>query len=148
MNPILAAHCYLPVINKAETASNEDDGCYSDDNKGGDGGISSAVRVRSARVEDMRRAALVIGFGNSDLSTRIASSQSEGMGFKYVLSLEFLRVATDQMDYHRGRGQAKERYNGENGSSSNAAIVVVTWEHSDCLSIPPAVYQVAFILLV
>ena len=37
MKPILAAHCYLPTNNKAETTSNEDsDGDY-DNNKGGDG---------------------------------------------------------------------------------------------------------------
>ena len=38
MNPILAAHCYLPTNNKAETTSDEDsDGDY-DKNKVGDGG--------------------------------------------------------------------------------------------------------------
>ena len=33
-------------------------------------------------VGDMRRAALVIGYGESDLHARISSDQSEGGGFE------------------------------------------------------------------
>ena len=38
MKPILEAHCYLPMNNKAETTSNEDSDRDYDNNKGGDGG--------------------------------------------------------------------------------------------------------------
>ena len=76
MNPILVTHCYLPVINKSENTSYEDNGSDYDDNKGGDGGRSSAGRVRSSGVGYMRRVALVIGCGDSDLSVRIYSKFS------------------------------------------------------------------------
>ena len=89
LKPIRAAHFYLPEINKAETAANEDDGGDYDDKKGVDGGRSSAGRGVSSGVGDMRRAALVIGCGDSDLSARIASDQLEEVGFKSVLRLYF-----------------------------------------------------------
>ena len=86
---ILAARCYLPAINKVETASDEDDGGDYYDSKGGDGRISSAGRGGSAGVGDISRAAFVIGCGELDLSARIASDQSEGVGFESVPSLNF-----------------------------------------------------------
>ena len=73
LKAFFAAHCYLPSIKKSETAYDEDDVDDYDNNKVGYGGRSSAGRWRSAKVEDMRRAALVIGCGDSDLNARIAS---------------------------------------------------------------------------
>ena len=97
-----------------------------------------AVRGGSSGVGYMRRAALVIGCGDSDLSARIASDRSEGVGFKSVLSLNFLRVAIGQMAEPQGRKWAEGQDNGENGSSSDASVATMTWEHGECLSMPPA----------
>ena len=77
------------MINKVETTSDEDDSSDYDDNKGGDGRRSSAGRGGSAGVGYMRRAALVIGFGDSDLSARITSNRSEGVELESVLNLDF-----------------------------------------------------------
>ena len=90
-----------------------------------------AGRGRSAEVGDMRRKSLVIGCGDSDLSARIASDRSAGVGFDSVLSLDFSRVAIDQMAERHGNGRAGGRDDGENGSSSGAAIAAMTWNHSD-----------------
>ena len=60
----------------------------------------------SAGVQDMRREAIVIGCGDLDLSARIDSDRSEGVGFELVLSLDFLRVAIGQMAERHSCGQA------------------------------------------
>ena len=88
-------------------------------------------RGRSAGVGYMRREALVIECSNLDLSARIASNRSEGVGFEYVLSLEFLRVEISQMTERHGRGLARGRDDGKNGSSYNTDIVKMMWEHSE-----------------
>ena len=79
----------------------------------------------------MRRAALVIRCSDSDLSARIASDHFEGLGFEYVLSLNFSRVAINQMTKRPGCGRAGRRDDIENGSSSDAAIATMTWDHGD-----------------
>ena len=79
----------------------------------------------------MRRSALVIGCGYLYLIIRIASDRSEGVGVESILSLKFSRLAIGQMAEHHGRGRAGGRDDGENGSSSGAAIVAMTWNHSD-----------------
>ena len=131
LKPIIAAHCYLPTINKTDTASGEDNGSNYDNNKGGDGRRSSTGRGRSSGVGGMRRTALIIGSGDLDLSSGIASDRLEGVGFKSVLSLDFLRVVIGQMDECRSRIRAGGRDDGENGSSSDTAIATMTWDHSD-----------------
>ena len=62
-------------MNKTETASDEDDGGNYGNNNREDGGISSSERGRYAGVGDTMSAALVIGCGDLDLSSRIASNQ-------------------------------------------------------------------------
>ena len=42
------------------------------------------------------------------------------------------------MAERHGRSQARGREDGENGSSSDAAITTMSWEHGDCILIPPA----------
>ena len=83
--------------------------------------------------------AIVIGCSDSDLISSIDSNWSERVGFESVLSLNFSRVAIDQMaKYHRciwARGQD----NSKNGSSSDAAIDTMTWEHGDYLLMPPQI---------
>ena len=70
----------------------------------------------------MRRTALVIGCGDSDLSSRIAYDRLEGMGSKSFLSLDFLRVAISHMAERHGCSRARGRDDEKNGSSSNADI--------------------------
>ena len=60
------------------------------------------------------------------------------MGFKTVLRLDSSRVAINQMDECHGRSWARGRDDGKNGSSSDAAIPTMMWEHGDCPFLPPA----------
>ena len=85
----------------------------------------------------MRRSELVIGCDALDLSARIASDWSEEVRFKYVLSLDLLRVAIYQMAECHGCGWAGGRDHGKNGSSSDAAIATMAWEYADYLLILP-----------
>ena len=75
------SHCYLHAINKEETTSDEDNGGNYENNKGVDGRISSAGKGGSSGVVDKRKKELVIGCGDSDLSSMIVSNWSEGVGF-------------------------------------------------------------------
>ena len=79
----------------------------------------------------MRRTALIIVCGGSYLSTRTASDQLEGMGLEYVLSLKFLRLEIDQMAKRYGCRWAGRQDSGKNASSSDAAIAIMMWEHSN-----------------
>ena len=78
-------------------------------------------------MEYIRRAALVIGYNDLDVSARIASGRSEGVGFEHVLRLDFLRVAIGQKAKLHGRGLAEVWGNCENGSSSDAVIATMMW---------------------
>ena len=80
----------------------------------------------------MRRAALVSECGDSDLSARITSNRSEGGGVESV-------KGGDLSDGRASRSRPGEgrTMTAKNGSSSNAAIATMTWEHGDCLSMTP-----------
>ena len=73
---------------------------------------------------DMRRAALVIRCGDSDLHVRIASNRSEGRGVQICREWQSIRWPSATV-------MARGRRDGKNGSCSDTDITTMTWEHGE-----------------